>query len=292
MGLEGLFFILVLAKQELVLWAEWPDDKFNYKHFLPPYSQPELPIPFWSPVKANFKNPLVISWKLGGPRQSFSGLWEYPKRNHFCQKNAKSLITVWPVLLISIWPSRAQRVPRKSCCERLRPPGPALARAGTSLWPVPWAGAAKILWMPPLHVAVDFTLDTGDSLINNVHCLSFIISQRGGVEGRGSQQGRRGTLQTSCIHKLKLCPSISGGSCRPAAARCSPLVLRPVLSFCQDFAAASRGFASMILFPLSHLSKGLYGWYPWEGERPECVLGIGSQWGCKLESYHELNHAP
>ena len=146
--------------------------------------------------------------------------------------------------------------------------------------------------MPALHVALGFILDTGGSLINNVHCLSFIISQRGGVEGRGSQQGRRGTLQTSCIHKLKLCPSISGGSCRPAAARCSPLVLRPVLSFCQDFAAASRGFASMILFPVSHLSKGLYGWYPWEGERTECVLGIGSHWGCKLESYHELNHAP
>lgn len=160
MGLEGLFFSLWPPwswGNILVLQAELPNDTFNYKAFPTPIFIPWIPIPFWSPVKANYKNPLVISWELTGPRQSFSGLWECPKRSIFCQKNDRSLITVWPVWVISIWQSRAQTVPRKACCARLWPLGPAPTRAGVSLGPAPRAGAAGMLWMHHLHVVLELT---------------------------------------------------------------------------------------------------------------------------------------
>ena len=38
---------------------------------------------------------------------------------------------------------------------------------------------------------------TGGSFINNVHCLSFIINETGGVWGRGSQEGREALSKQS-----------------------------------------------------------------------------------------------
>lgn len=127
------------------------------------------------------------------------------------------------------------------------------------------------------------TLAAGASLINNVHCLSFIISKAGGVGGGGSQEGRGGFLQTRCTDKLKFYPPILwGGRCREAP-RCFPLVQRPMPSFHQGLAAACGQFSNNSVFPCQVSVKDCVVWYKRERERVGWILGLGSQWGCKLE---------
>lgn len=125
---------------------------------------------------------------------------------------------------------------------------------------------------------------TGGRFINTARCLSFIISETGGVWGGGSREGRGGPLEAKRLDKLKFSPLISRGGRCGAAPHCFPLSTGPSGLSVSTLRQSIGHWPTSCVSPPSNPSKGLCGAVRvGRREREKGVLETGSRWSCQLE---------